>query len=46
MVGRSAGSTLRTTYADKVNWNALAPEERRRYLNQLNLAPPQYTTTA
>jgi pimeloyl-ACP methyl ester carboxylesterase len=35
-------STLRSTYAVKIDWNALPPEERRRYLNQLNLAPPQY----
>jgi pimeloyl-ACP methyl ester carboxylesterase len=33
---------LRTTYANKIDWRTLTPDERRRYLNQLNLAPPQY----
>jgi pimeloyl-ACP methyl ester carboxylesterase len=35
-------SMLRTTYATKIDWNALPSEERRHYLNRLNLAPPQY----
>jgi PGAP1-like protein len=30
---------LRRAYADKVNWAALAPEERRLYLEQLNQPP-------
>jgi pimeloyl-ACP methyl ester carboxylesterase len=34
---------LRSTYAGKVDWPALSPEARRRYLNQLNLAPAQYS---
>jgi len=37
---------LRTTYTAKVEWRALPPEERRRYLNQLNLPPPQYAARA
>jgi len=39
---RVSDDELRATYADKVDWRALSPDERRRYLNQLNLAPPQY----
>jgi hypothetical protein len=39
---RVSDSELRSTYAEKVDWQALTPEARRRYLNQLNLAPPQY----
>lgn len=35
-------SQLRTTWNEKVDWAALAPEERRRYLNQLNQPPRQY----
>ena len=35
-------SQLRTTWNEKVDWAALAPEDRRRYLNQLNQPPPQY----
>lgn len=33
---------LRNTYSEKVDWRALSKEERARYLNQLNLAPPLY----
>lgn len=35
-------SQLRSTWNEKVDWAALAPGERRRYLNQLNQPPPQY----
>jgi pimeloyl-ACP methyl ester carboxylesterase len=33
---------LRTTWNEKIDWTAMTPEERRRYLNQLNQPPPQY----
>jgi pimeloyl-ACP methyl ester carboxylesterase len=33
---------LRSTFATKLDWRTLAPEERRRYFNELNIAPPQY----
>jgi hypothetical protein len=33
---------LRDTYVDKIDWKSLGADERRRYLNQLNLAPPHY----
>ena len=33
---------LRTTWNEKIDWSAMTPEERRRYLNQLNRPPPQY----
>ncbi len=33
---------LRETYANKIDWRTLSAEERRRYFNQLNLAPPPY----
>ncbi|MBS0387075.1 MAG: hypothetical protein JSR15_01245 [Proteobacteria bacterium] len=33
---------LRTTWNEKVDWAALAPEQRRSYLNQLNQPPRQY----
>ena len=36
---------LRTTYLTKIDWRALTPEQRVLYLNQLNLAPPQYAAT-
>ena len=35
-------SQLRASYVTKVDWRTLAPEERRRYFNELNMAPPQY----
>lgn len=35
-------SQLRTTWNEKVDWAALAPGERRRYLNQMNQPPRQY----
>ncbi len=35
-------SQMRTTWNEKINWTAMTPEERRRYLNQLNQPPPQY----
>lgn len=35
-------SQLRTTWSEKIDWTAMTPEERRRYLNQLNQPPPQY----
>jgi pimeloyl-ACP methyl ester carboxylesterase len=37
---------LRETYATKIDWRTLSAEERRRYFNQLNLAPPQYDVAA
>ena len=37
-------TVLRTTYVDKIDWRALSPEQRGMYLNQLNLAPPQYAS--
>ena len=39
---RVTDAQLRATYTEKVDWRALSNEERRRYLNQLNLAPPLY----
>lgn len=33
---------LNRSWADKVDWKGLGAEDRRRYLNELNLAPPQY----
>lgn len=39
-------SQLRSTWNEKVDWAALAPEERRRYLNQLNQPPPQYAAVS
>ncbi|MDE2251578.1 MAG: hypothetical protein KGL25_09260 [Gammaproteobacteria bacterium] len=33
---------LRTTWSEKVDWAALAPELRRDYLNRLNQPPRQY----
>jgi PGAP1-like protein len=39
-------SQLRTTWNEKVDWAALTPEERRRYLNQLNQPPRQYAATS
>lgn len=33
---------LRTTWNEKIDWVAMTPDERRRYLNQLNQPPPQY----
>lgn len=39
---RVTDAQLRTTYTEKVDWRALSNEERGRYLNQLNLAPPLY----
>jgi hypothetical protein len=35
-------SQLRTTWNEKIDWTAMTPDERRRYLNQLNQPPPQY----
>ena len=35
-------AALRATYVDKIDWKLLSADERRRYLNQLNLAPPHY----
>ena len=35
-------AALRETYVDKIDWKLLGADERRRYLNQLNLAPPHY----
>ena len=43
---RVSDSELRETYASKIDWRTLSPEERRRYFNQLNLAPPQYGVAA
>lgn len=40
---RVSDTELRSTYAEKIDWPTLSPEARRRYLNQLNLAPPQYS---
>lgn len=39
---RISDAQLRGTYTEKVEWRALSAEERSRYLNQLNLAPPLY----
>jgi pimeloyl-ACP methyl ester carboxylesterase len=39
---RVTDAQLRATYTEKVDWRALSNEERGRYLNQLNLAPPLY----
>jgi pimeloyl-ACP methyl ester carboxylesterase len=39
---RVSDAQLRESYASKVDWRALTSEERRRYFNQLNLAPPVY----
>jgi pimeloyl-ACP methyl ester carboxylesterase len=39
---RVSDAQLRESYAGKVDWRALTSEERRRYFNQLNLAPPVY----
>jgi hypothetical protein len=33
---------LRATYVEKVDWRQLNAQQRALYLNQLNLAPPQY----
>jgi pimeloyl-ACP methyl ester carboxylesterase len=33
---------LRSTYVAKIDWKLLSADERRRYLNQLNLVPPHY----
>jgi hypothetical protein len=33
---------LGSNYLQKVDWRTLSPDERRRYLNQLNQSPPQY----
>ena len=38
-------AVLRATYVDKIDWKLLSADERRRYLNQLNLAPPHYAAT-
>jgi hypothetical protein len=35
-------SALRRGFARKINWHALSPAERRRYLKRLSAAPPQY----
>jgi pimeloyl-ACP methyl ester carboxylesterase len=43
---RVSDAQLRETYSTKLDWRALGAEERRRYFNQLNLAPPQYGTAA
>lgn len=40
---RVGEAALRDNWNTKVDWGALAPEARRQYLEQLNLAPPQYT---
>ncbi len=37
---------LRTLGASKVDWQALMPEARRLYLQQLNMPPPQYLRRA
>ncbi|MFO1410253.1 MAG: hypothetical protein U1F06_07735 [Steroidobacteraceae bacterium] len=42
---RVTDSELRALGTDKVDWQALAPEERL-YLQQLNLPPPQYRQRA
>jgi pimeloyl-ACP methyl ester carboxylesterase len=39
-------AALRLTYVDKIDWKLLSADERRRYLNQLNLAPPHYAAAA
>jgi pimeloyl-ACP methyl ester carboxylesterase len=39
---RVSDAELRANHVTKVDWRALSPDERRRYLNQLNLAPSQY----
>lgn len=39
---RVSDSQLRTTWNMKIDWAMMTPEERRRYLNQLNQPPPQY----
>jgi pimeloyl-ACP methyl ester carboxylesterase len=38
-------STLQSNGGAKVDWRTLAADERRRYFNQLNLAPKQYSAT-
>jgi hypothetical protein len=43
---RVSDAELRATNTDKIDWRALSPEERRRYLNQLNIAPAQYAAPA
>ena len=35
-------SALRRGFARKIDWHALSPAERRRYLKRLSAAPPQY----
>jgi hypothetical protein len=42
--GRVSDTELRGMYAEKVDWSALSPRQRREYLNRLNLPPPQYRT--
>ena len=39
---RVGEAALRGNWNEKVDWAMLAPEARRRYLEQLNLSPPQY----
>jgi len=43
---RVSEAALRGNWNEKVDWATLAPEARRHYLEHLNLAPPQYATTA
>jgi hypothetical protein len=43
---RVSDAQLRETYTAKIDWRTLSAEERRRYFNQLNLAPPQYGVVA
>jgi hypothetical protein len=43
---RVSEAALRGNWNEKVAWGALAPEARRRYLEHLNLSPPQYAAPA
>lgn len=43
---RVGDATLARNWNDKLDWGLLAPEARRRYLEQLNLSPPQYLPPA
>jgi hypothetical protein len=43
---RVTDSALRAVGAAKVDWQALAPESRRMYLQQLNVPPAQYLRRA
>jgi hypothetical protein len=43
---RVGEAVLRGNWNEKVDWAMLAPEARRRYLEHLNLSPPQYAAPA